>query len=289
MSEVTGSKRPASTPFASPSKAASKRSRTRYDYGDDDDTDSSPEDQWSAEDADSVLWDSEDDDLVNCMPSPSADFMSISSDDDGGDTLASNTANPPPKSSTSCRCDATNAVKVPCTNCTCSEWGYACNTEICGCHGGPACHNPFNGIDVPSLFGSDPITLHECFIAWVLKQKGMQTEQINIKALFELAVRSSHLITEITEYDDPYLEWRTKWDALSKPEQEVEVGLRQEMNRMAFTKNDSSMTVFFSLCRQPGHWESANETWHCKTCGECMNWREWHCEQRDKYTGGSLL
>lgn len=83
MSDLAGSKRPASTPFASPSKAASKRSRTKYDYGDEDDTESSPEDQWSADDADSMSWDGEDDDFRSFMPSPSADFMSLSSDDDG--------------------------------------------------------------------------------------------------------------------------------------------------------------------------------------------------------------
>lgn len=81
MSDFAGSKRPASTPFASPSKVASKRSRTKYDYGDEDDIYSSAEEQWSGGDADSMSWDSEVDDIVNSMPSPSADFMSISSDD----------------------------------------------------------------------------------------------------------------------------------------------------------------------------------------------------------------
>lgn len=82
MSDFAGSKRPASTPFASPSKVASKRSRTKYDYGDEDDLYSSAEDQWSAGDADSLSWDSEGDDLDvgNFMPSPSADLMSISSE-----------------------------------------------------------------------------------------------------------------------------------------------------------------------------------------------------------------
>lgn len=82
MSDFAGSKRPASTPFASPSKVASKRSRRKYDYGDEDDLYSSAEDQWSAGDADSLSWDSEGDDLDvrNFTPSPSADFMSISSD-----------------------------------------------------------------------------------------------------------------------------------------------------------------------------------------------------------------
>lgn len=43
MSASAGSKRLATTPVASPSKAASKRSRTQYDYGDDDDLEPSPQ------------------------------------------------------------------------------------------------------------------------------------------------------------------------------------------------------------------------------------------------------
>lgn len=81
MSDFAGSKRPASTPFASPSKVASKRSRTKYDYGDEDDLYSSAEEQWSTGDADSMNWDSEVDDIRDFMPSPTALLMSISSDD----------------------------------------------------------------------------------------------------------------------------------------------------------------------------------------------------------------
>lgn len=79
MSHLAGSKRPASPSFASPSKPASKRSRIKYDYGDDDDTEPSPEDQWGPEDIYSITSDSEDDDSRDVMPSPSDDFMSTSS------------------------------------------------------------------------------------------------------------------------------------------------------------------------------------------------------------------
>ncbi|KAJ4393967.1 hypothetical protein N0V93_003184 [Gnomoniopsis smithogilvyi] len=291
MPNLAGSKRPASTPSASPSKAASKRSRTKYDYGDDDDPDSSPEDIWSAEDADSASWDSEDDLLGDFMPKSTAHFMSISSDDDDGDVgdeigynvcccknltfpeLPSITAQPSPSTSTKCRCGATSVIGIP-TSCACSEWGYACRAETCGCHGGLACRNPFNKIDVPSIFGPDPIALHDCFIAWMLELNDVQVEQINTKFLFELAVRNSHLIEDMTEYNEPYLEWRTKWEATPKSEQDIEVELQQEMNRMAFAKNEFSMDVFYSFCRQPGRWESANDTWHCRTCAHCLTWTE---------------
>lgn len=58
MSSLAGSKRPAETPFASPTKAvaSTKRSRTHYDYYDEDDVESSPEEEeedWSGDDSDS--------------------------------------------------------------------------------------------------------------------------------------------------------------------------------------------------------------------------------------------
>lgn len=130
-----------------------------------------------------------------------------------------------------------------------------------------------------SIFGPDPVTLHECFVTWVLKQKEIPTKQITTRFLFDLALWYSSCIKDIADYDEPYLEWRTKWDALPKPEQDTSIDLQQEMNRMAYTKHDLSMNVFFSFCRQPEHWESTNDTWHCRICGECRDWRESHCEQ----------
>lgn len=51
MGTLAGSKRAAGTIFASPTKAtaSAKRSRTQYDYYDEDDSESLPEDHWSPE------------------------------------------------------------------------------------------------------------------------------------------------------------------------------------------------------------------------------------------------
>ena len=51
MGTLAGSKRAAGTMFASPTKAAAsaKRTRTQYDYYDEDDSESLPEDHWSPE------------------------------------------------------------------------------------------------------------------------------------------------------------------------------------------------------------------------------------------------
>lgn len=68
-------KRPAASPAASPSKASfnAKRSRTQYDYCDDDDVESYTEEQWSDADMDSpsrMSLDDSDDSIERFMPGP---------------------------------------------------------------------------------------------------------------------------------------------------------------------------------------------------------------------------
>lgn len=159
-----------------------------------------------------------------------------------------------------------------CVDCICSTLGYKCDFQTCGCPDPAACQNPFNKIDVPSIFGLDPVALHECFITWVLRQNEVRPEQIDLKFLFNLALRNFHQIGDITEDHEPYVEWRTRWDALSEREQNHNVELQQEMNRMAFTKDYrcQNMNIFLSLCRQSGQWEG-NDVWHCKMGGECVD------------------
>lgn len=196
---------------------------------------------------------------------------------------------PPPAASTNCRCGASNAKKKACTKCACSKWGYACKPETCGCHGGPSCHNPFNKLDLPAIFGPEPVVLHECFIAWVLSQKEVRVEQITAKYLFDLAFKGScQIAVAYSHFCDPYLEWRAKWDALSQPEQDEAAELHQELNRLAFTTHRLDINLFFSFCRGK-HWEDADCTWHCTICGECGDWRDWHCGKCNKCTYGVSL
>lgn len=74
MSNLSGAKRTAGTAFASPSKttATSKRARTYYDYYDDEDVESSPEEQWSDDDLDSDSRMSLDDDEWLALEKPSS-------------------------------------------------------------------------------------------------------------------------------------------------------------------------------------------------------------------------
>lgn len=169
----------------------------------------------------------------------------------------------------------------------CSKWGYRCRPEACGCHGGPSCHNPFNKIDLPAIFGPEPVVLTECFIAWVLKQKEVRPEQVTAGFLFGTAFLEAH---ELDYLDcDAYVEWRAKWDAASEQsdEDETRKKLQQEMNRLAYSKNDEMM-MYFSFCRGDV-WVQEDCTWHCRICGECNDWREWHCGKCNKCTYGVSL
>lgn len=84
------SKRPVASPVASPSKAASnaKRSRTHYDYYDEEDVESHSEEQWRDGSMDSpsrMSLDGSDDFVERFMPGPVGDdtlLASVSSDDE---------------------------------------------------------------------------------------------------------------------------------------------------------------------------------------------------------------
>mmetsp|Transcript_2540 Transcript_2540/g.2937 ORF Transcript_2540/g.2937 Transcript_2540/m.2937 type:complete len:225 (+) Transcript_2540:97-771(+) len=39
----------------------------------------------------------------------------------------------------------------------------------------------------------------------------------------------------------------------------------------------SGWNCFYSFCRD-GSLESTDNTWHCKSCKQCQDWREWHCK-----------
>lgn len=168
-------------------------------------------------------------------------------------------------------------MRLASRSCVLGKLGWKCKPDICHCPADPACYNPFNLLDLPSIFGSAPVTLHECFITWVLKPKIIPTEQITTRFLCDLALQYSQHIKNITDYNDPYLEWRAKWDALPKTGQDSAVELQQEMNRMAFTKHDLPMSVFFSFCRGNERCASDDKTSRCIFCGTCRGWREWHC------------
>lgn len=174
----------------------------------------------------------------------------------------------------------------------CSKWGYRCRPEACGCHGGPSCHNPFNKIDLPAIFGPEPVVLTECFIAWVLKQKEVRPEQVTAGFLFGTAFLEAHELDYLSDVIDcdAYVEWRAKWDAASEQsdEDETRKKLQQEMNRLAFSKNNGGMMMYFSFCCGDV-WVQEDCTWHCRICGECNDWREWHCGKCNKCTYGVSL
>lgn len=235
---------------------------------------------------------------------------------------------PPPASSTHCRCGAANARKKACAGCACSRRGYRCTPDRCGCHGGPACHNPFNHLDLPALFGPGPggpaaVVLHGCFVGWVLRRRGTSSGRGSRAAnphqhlshhdrdrpltaghLFNLALAGADDARGgVLDEEPAYRAWRARWDALPADEQPQQrrggpasaspasarcLALQQELNRMAFTRSHDK-DVFYSFCRPRPHWQSAEQTSHCDACGECMDWREWHCGECNKCVYGVSL
>lgn len=291
MSNLSGAKRTAGTAFASPSKletaATSKRARTYYDYYDEEDVESSPEEQWSDDDLDSDSRMSLDDDEWLALQKP----VSLKYREDAPITEVD--VSPPPASTTQCRCSATSLARTAraCADCDCSRWGYGCQAARCGCQGGPPCDNPFNKLDVQAVFGAAPARLHPCFVSWMRKQEMVRPELVTTRYLFDMVAEDAARVE--ARYGrwkgQPYRDWRARWDQLPAAEQEQRgtggggggggsgLALQQELVRMAFTTTGSDRGTFFSFCCPGDNWQDSDDTWHCAICGVCMDWRAWHC------------
>lgn len=182
-------------------------------------------------------------------------------------------------------------MKRTCVDCVCSKWGYTCKPEFCGCHGGASCNNPFNKLDIPALFGPDPVPLRPCFITWVQARKGSGLENISRQLLFNLSRRGVKELVDVSD-EDSFRNWSAKWNSLSPEEQTGEKGvlLQQTLNRLAFTETReyTCRDFSFSFCRG-NQWQDCDHTSHCRVCGDCMDWREWHCARCDKCTYGVSL
>lgn len=143
------------------------------------------------------------------------------------------------------------------------------------------------------------LELHPCFISWVLKLKAPRPENITAKWLFDRIQSSNHKDIEDVHPQSEYEEWRARWLALpttaSGPVDSPEkMKLMQDLVRQAFhVTHDKDRDYFFSLCRGSyqgfGSWQEDMHTWHCRACGECMDWRGWHCGKCNKCAYGVSL
>ncbi|KAF2153399.1 hypothetical protein K461DRAFT_312783 [Myriangium duriaei CBS 260.36] len=203
------------------------------------------------------------------------------------------TVEAPKQSAKGCRCRADNTKKKACINCGCSKWGYKCLPDTCGCASG--CTNPFNKIDVELLIGltEQPTKLHPCFVSRVLRPpRGSHRlpEDITLEYVFNLVYQEAkgHLDGLKTDY----AEWHADWLKANEPASDVipeeRIRLMQDLVREAVTETQIGNTMmywFFSFCR--GRWQEDCNTTHCRGCGECVGWRDWHCGKCKECVWGS--
>lgn len=299
MTTLAGSKRTAGTPFASPTKAAAsaKRSRTQYDYYDEEDSESCPEDQWSPEtDSGSDMSidknderDSLGDESVAAPPrgpSPHLDsrdaeemptvrftspglFSSVQTTDTQKELIHQRSV-----ASWYYGHGSSKTKTKPCIGCACIKSGKQCDASSCRCKGGAACKNPLKNLDLVALFGQDSVAVHPCFTTWVSRQDKATLDRTNVHSLFDVLFEEdtyNFTLDDIYPYvNEPYLEWRAKWDRLCASERDGGAGLvlKQELLRWGLTARDHQ-SAYFSFCREDG-WVQSELEWHCRICGECM-------------------
>ncbi|KAK7544034.1 uncharacterized protein J3D65DRAFT_598711 [Phyllosticta citribraziliensis] len=212
---------------------------------------------------------------------------------------------PPENFSPQCRCTQGKGKGKgkggggPCANCACSKWGKRCSPQTCGCSGG-VCQNPFNILNLEEIFGSADPVLSPCFISWILKRgyakARVRLEHITLEWLFEKIGQSGE-----AECNDAWEAWFKEWAAVvdnANPDEKTQA--MRALLRLAFDEDATHAGEpnghFFSFCRPIrsnnaaiGRWVQADCTWHCRGCGECMDWREWHCRKCNKCAYGVSL
>ncbi|KAK8183758.1 hypothetical protein BC567DRAFT_205964 [Phyllosticta citribraziliensis] len=171
--------------------------------------------------------------------------------------------------------------------------------KTCGCSGG-VCQNPFNILNLEEIFGSADPVLSPCFISWILKRgyakARVRLEHITLEWLFEKIGQSGE-----AECNDAWEAWFKEWAAVvdnANPDEKTQA--MRALLRLAFDEDATHAGEpnghFFSFCRPIrsnnaaiGRWVQADCTWHCRGCGECMDWREWHCRKCNKCAYGVSL
>ena len=174
------------------------------------------------------------------------------------------------------------------TRCACRKLGSGCSTS-CQCAGNWQCKNQLN--DLAVLFGVEPdlerpLRATPCFTRYLASKNGPDLKTVDIQILrrrmMGLKGRDVNYIPkgEVFHedgFDDRLRAWKDRWVAGFQNEVEKTAHVRALFKYGLGTADDGDgyRSFFYSFCR--GGWEQDSCTWHCRTCGECKDWREWHC------------
>lgn len=288
MSPLAGTKRPAESPVASPTKAAAytKRSRTHYDYFDEEDAEDM---QWSGDDwsDDSSVMDLDDADEIE------DNQERLSPDDLGDDDLddkagrswskhvrrlvgCSKKARQDTDAREQVETDDAALEGIPVSRCRCKS---------SSCRDPSLCGDPLDDLDTEAVFGPGEVTLHPCFIHHLAHNEAIVPAWLTTQDLFELVYDSTCLVPG--QDTGVIAEWHAKWTVLSKRNKEEEPGiaLQRELLRLALTCTPGN-DMFYSFCfhdecnvvheDSDGPWRATAATGHCRTCGRCAKQYDCH-------------
>lgn len=177
-----------------------------------------------------------------------------------------------------------------CTNhctlrCACRKLGSGCSTS-CHCAGNWQCKNQLN--DLAVLFGVDsdpetPLRATPCFTGYLASKKGPDLNTIDIEILRRKMMGLKRRVGDDIPKGDVFHEeglddslraWKDQWVAGFSNESERTAHVRALFKSGLGTEDDGDgrRRFFYSFCRE--EWEQNSSTWHCRTCGECKDWRE---------------
>ena len=205
----------------------------------------------------------------------------------------------------------------------CRKWGSGCG-PTCSCISSNICTNPLNNLAWFFGDGHSSLRATPCFTHWLSKEKGrvidIKPEDLACKvldlkkgALNDLPRLSQFGLNGISRdswtgghsqawadgendgdmgdiFGDAYRKrWKKTWAGhetftIVEREKQIQALLRHSLSKGG---EESSSMWYYSFCREA--WVQDDCTWHCRTCGECNDWREWHCGTCKKCTYGVSL
>lgn len=146
-----------------------------------------------------------------------------------------------------------------------------------------------------AVFGEEHAKLRAspCFTQYQVKNKGhidVKDLRCRLMGVGRGDMTSARIDDAFEEgFDYELTEWKEKWvNGISTGDDEIKKTHLQAWLRHGIS--DGHSMWYYSFCRWSGgvqgRWVQDSCTWHCRSCGECNDWREWHCGKCKKCTYG---
>ncbi|KAF2497825.1 hypothetical protein BU16DRAFT_326169 [Lophium mytilinum] len=177
------------------------------------------------------------------------------------------------------------------TRCSCFKNRAGCGGK-CTC---TSCANVLNRL--PAFFGEEGVTASPCFVDWIKKTDKKvdltDSEFVELIRSTIFQVRKGDMVKPPQDdiFEEGMIgslhELADAWVDPGATPQMKEDAMRAILREGLGVESEGFRMYYYSFCRNTSVQDDC--TSHCATCGDCMDWREWHCNTCKKCTYGVSL